>query len=36
MILAFGLMHDPGFTFMARVSVSTAHVFLLQIWNDLT
>ena len=38
MMSAFGLMLDPGFTFMAGVAVSTAHVFLLHILNtsDLT
>jgi hypothetical protein len=32
-ISAFGVFLDPGFTFMAGVAVSTAHVFLLHILN---
>jgi hypothetical protein len=30
-ISAFGVFLDPGFTFMAGVSVSTVHVFFLRI-----
>jgi hypothetical protein len=32
-ISAFGVFLDPGFTFMAGVAVSTAHVFLLHFLN---